>query len=82
MDTRTIKIVNITTPMALSCWKEPLDQRSRMITDAVRLLERADRRQRHEKIEPEKGGAEHNARQRDWRATVGLIDATWGAARG
>ena len=53
-----------------------------MMTDAVRLLERADQRQWHQKIEPEKGGAEHDARQRDWRATVGLIDAPRGAARG
>ena len=82
MDTRAIKIVNITTPKALSCWNEPFDQRLKMITDAVRLLERADHRQRHQKIEAEKGGAEHDARQRDWRATVGLIDAPWDTARG
>jgi hypothetical protein len=44
METRAIKIVNITTPKALSCWNEPFDQRSKILTDAVRLLERADHR--------------------------------------
>jgi len=52
MDTSAIKMVNIAAPKALSCWNEPFDQRSKMMTDAVRLLERADHRQRHQKIEP------------------------------
>ena len=82
METSAINSVNIPTPKAVGCWNEPFDQRSKMMTDAVRLLERADHRQRHQKIKPEKGGAEHDAQQRDRRATVGLIDATWGAARG
>ncbi|MDP2651518.1 MAG: hypothetical protein Q8O94_00065 [bacterium] len=82
MDTSAIKMVNIATPKALSCWNKPFDQSSKIMTDAVRLLERANHRQRHQKIEPEKGGAEHDARQRTWRATVGLIDAPWGEARG
>ena len=30
-----IKKVNITTPLALSCWNDPFDQRSKMMTEAV-----------------------------------------------
>ncbi|MBI2535033.1 MAG: hypothetical protein HYW03_22875 [Deltaproteobacteria bacterium] len=54
MDTSAIRIVNITTPKALNCENEPFDQRSKIITDAVRLLARADHREQHQKIEPEK----------------------------
>src|SRR5712691_10297738 len=57
--------MNMITPKALSRRNDPSSQRSKMTTAAVRFCDRADQRQRHQQIEPEEGGAEHDARDCD-----------------